>query len=349
MGGADLEGEERPPTGMISFVAFLKDDVPGDRFAPIRELAVARVDASSWQLERLYSATLRPTPAVFTTARDSDGSILTAGPAPRSAEEAIREFLGLVEGALVAVWGAAKGLDDLECLLFDVDMKWRQGTPRLLDVPGLSWATFGQLPTAPAELALWLGVEPPAATALSHAWWMARAVGRLREAQELGGRIARMQGDEAKIADRVIRRLEAGHRAYGPWRVDDGRDYPRETFEELIDGLHYLSAEVERLERKSKDSRTSRPVILCLHPDPRRLHHVAGRVLAEGSAPILAQPVLAQYLKHGVPKGLALRLLVDGCDEVRVFGRDVPMELRELVAYARAQGRPVRYAAEAAS
>jgi hypothetical protein len=328
----------------IAFIAVRRDDVPGERFAPIVELAAARVDATTLRLERLYSVSFRPTPSVFATVRDADGSVSCVGPRPLPVAGAVAEFMDVIEGAVLAAWDAADVRDDVEWLLFDADLMWRGDHSRLLDVPGIAWGTLGTLPESLPALADALGIDPPSPTALSQAWWLARAVMQMREANAVGSRIARLGGDEARIASHVIGRLEAGHKAYGPWRVDDGRDYRRETFEELIDGLHYMAAEVERLERQVDRAapRRRRAVVLCLGDGARAEDRIAALVLAQGATPIMAGPVLAQFAKDRVPGALARRLLVDGCDEIRVYGA-VPGPLRELVAEAKSRGVPVRY------
>jgi hypothetical protein len=55
--------------------------------------------------------------------------------------------------------------------------------------------------------------------------------------------------DETAILDLLSQRLKQGRRTYGPWRVTDGRRYPREALAEVLDALHYCAAELLRLER----------------------------------------------------------------------------------------------------
>jgi hypothetical protein len=333
----------------VAFVAVRKEDVPGDRFRPLIEIAVVLVDASTFELVRVLVITLRPVVTTFSTWREPDGGVQVIDSAPRTMREAMTEFLDVIGDSDLAVWGDAVR-DAVEWGLFDADLRWRGDAPRLLDVPSLAWPTLGHLPESPAALAEALGIDPPSSSALGLAWWMKRAVERQRDAHALGARIARFGGDEAKIAGHVIGRLELGLRAYGPFDVArDQRNFPKETTEELIDGLIYLAAGVERLDRANKGAGRSRPAVLCVHGSGVNAGRIAAQVLAEGAAPIAAELVLAQFVKDGMPPALAQRMLVDGCDEVRVYGGELPAPLRELVAYARTRGVPVRGATQGVS
>ena len=55
-------------------------------------------------------------------------------------------------------------------------------------------------------------------------------------------RIEALQADERAIVEVLLNRMEQGCEVYGPWRVDDGRDYPAEALAEVIDALHYCAA-----------------------------------------------------------------------------------------------------------
>lgn len=44
----------------------------------------------------------------------------------------------------------------------------------------------------------------------------------------LGGRLAGLVGDQRELFDALLW-LEQGRKQYGPWRADDGRDYPSEA------------------------------------------------------------------------------------------------------------------------
>ncbi len=55
-------------------------------------------------------------------------------------------------------------------------------------------------------------------------------------------RIQGLKGDERAIIETCLDRMETGRQDYGPWKVNDGRDYPTEGYEEIIDALHYAAA-----------------------------------------------------------------------------------------------------------
>lgn len=58
-----------------------------------------------------------------------------------------------------------------------------------------------------------------------------------------------MRGDERDIARAIVERMHEGRSEYGPWRVGDGRNYPRETLHEVMDALNYCAAELVRMRR----------------------------------------------------------------------------------------------------
>ena len=66
-------------------------------------------------------------------------------------------------------------------------------------------------------------------------------------AASLVDRIERLPADERSIIEVLLNRLEQGRDDYGPWRVNDGRDYGEEAFLEVLDGLHYVAAGLVRL------------------------------------------------------------------------------------------------------
>jgi hypothetical protein len=69
-------------------------------------------------------------------------------------------------------------------------------------------------------------------------------------AQTLESRIEALQEDEKAIIEVLLDRIEQGRKEYGPWKVNDGRDYRGEAFDEVIDALHYCAA---ALVKKSQD------------------------------------------------------------------------------------------------
>jgi len=64
----------------------------------------------------------------------------------------------------------------------------------------------------------------------------------MSQATKLTKRIEALQADERAIVEKLLDRIEQGREVYGPWKVDDGRDYQAEALDEVIDALHYCAA-----------------------------------------------------------------------------------------------------------
>jgi DNA polymerase-3 subunit epsilon len=162
-----------------------------------------------------------------------------------------------------------------------------------------------------------------------------------------------LRGDERAIADKLLDRLAAGRARYGTWRTDDGRDYPREALSEVVDALHYVGAELVRLERHRSQPRGTVPRIYVCHAlgsDVAR--EICQGLVACGRLPIAPELYLPQIVDSAAARDGAtpLRLaLLGACDEVWVYGAQISAAMREELAHARAHGIPVRHVdAEAA-
>ncbi len=68
---------------------------------------------------------------------------------------------------------------------------------------------------------------------------------------DLANRIAALPDDERAILETLLDRIEEGRQRYGVWNVNDGREYPAETLDEVIDALHYCAAGLVRLGRRA--------------------------------------------------------------------------------------------------
>ena len=164
-----------------------------------------------------------------------------------------------------------------------------------------------------------------------------------------------LQGDERAIAEVALSRLDQGRPVYGPWKIDDGRDYPREAMAEVIDALHYCAAELVRLRRNrpSTEGRLRR-VYVC-HPfgsDPegnaRAVRLICRALVESGCLPIAPHIYLPAFVDEATERDLAVALcleLVAVCDEVRVYGRTVTGGMRREIDRAEALGIPVRFVA----
>ncbi|MFH0902398.1 MAG: hypothetical protein V2A73_17340, partial [Pseudomonadota bacterium] len=135
--------------------------------------------------------------------------------------------------------------------------------------------------------------------------------------------LARLQGDEGVVVEAILDRIVQGRAVYGPWRVNDGRDYPEEALAEVIDALHYCAAELVRLRRERDEARPDtanrrrRRVYVC-HPyggDPEgNSLCVAGicRSLVEaGFMPIAPHLYLSAFIDERDERELALDLCLD--------------------------------------
>jgi hypothetical protein len=170
--------------------------------------------------------------------------------------------------------------------------------------------------------------------------------------------VADLQSDERLVAEAALCRLDQGRSCYGPWKVDDGRDYPKEAFAEVIDALHYCAAELVRLRRARPrtDGRLLR-VYVC-HPfggDPegnaRKVTAICRSLVEGGHLPIAPHLYLPVFVDEKSERGLALALcleLVAVCDELRAYGGTVTGGMRREIDRAEALGIPVRFVTEVA-
>ena len=60
-------------------------------------------------------------------------------------------------------------------------------------------------------------------------------------------KVMSLREDEIAIVEALLDRLERGRKDYGPWKVDDGRNYPKEALAEVVDALHYCAAELVKI------------------------------------------------------------------------------------------------------
>lgn len=168
--------------------------------------------------------------------------------------------------------------------------------------------------------------------------------------------LTHLQGDERAIAEAALSRLDEGRTTYGPWKVDDGRDYPREAMAEVIDALHYCAAELVRLRRNrpSVEGRLRR-IYVC-HPfssDPegnaRTVRTICRALVESGCLPIAPHLYLPAFVDERTERELAVALcleLVAVCDELRIYGRGVTAGMRREIDRAEALGIPVRFVGE---
>ena len=176
-----------------------------------------------------------------------------------SLDEALARALPLIEGGVLA--GFAVGRDFM--LLRGAYMRQGMTAPCVADameVHELAWSLKlrGKVEHLNfSSVALALGISVPC-DARSRVFATHAVVKRLVRDATLGARLGALNADENSIAEKVIARLEQGRREYGPWDVNDGRDYKGEALEEVIDALHYCGAQLLRMDGLDARPRNAR-------------------------------------------------------------------------------------------
>ncbi|MGI5865486.1 MAG: exonuclease domain-containing protein [Myxococcales bacterium] len=273
-------------------------------------------------------------------------------------QAALRQVSPLLEGAVVA--GHNVGFD----WAFLSRGFARAGLPlpavdyHRVDTASLAWpllagAEIDSLSLDAVCAALGLS-RPTPHRALADALASLEVARRLRDRSLLGRRVAGLVADERPIVEALLDRIEGGRADYGPWEVDDGRDYRAEAFAEVIDGLHYCAAELVRLSGPRVPRVRRRRVYVC-HPyrdDPQgnaaRVAEVCRALTDSGLVPIAPQLYLPAFVDEATQREEALALcleLLDVCDEVRVYGERVSEGMRVELRHAEARRIPIRFAA----
>lgn len=181
---------------------------------------------------------------------------------------------------------------------------------------------------------------------------MGESAGDNPEARLLA-RFGSLEGDEGAIVETIVARIESGRQDYGPWRTDDGRDYPREALAEVLDALNYCAAELVRLRRaRMAVGVRTRRIYVC-HPyadDPEanteRVRELCRALTDSGYLPVAPQLYLPQFLDEDTQREVALSFcleLVGICDEVRVYGGRVTAGMRREIERAEVLSIPVRF------
>ena len=235
------------------------------------EIAAVRVDAHT--LEPLDHASVRVRPSRLgdadPRALEVNGYSDAAWKDAVSLPTALRRVAPLLDGALVAGhnvgfdWAfLARGFERAGLPLPDVDY-------HRLDTASLAWPLVAGAEIESLSLdavCTALGLHRPSPhRALADAMASLEVARRLRDRSLAGRRVVSLVEDERPIVEALLDRIEGGRDEYGPWKVDDGRDYRSEAFAEVIDGLHYCAAELVRL-RRPRVPRVRRRRIYVCHP-----------------------------------------------------------------------------------
>jgi hypothetical protein len=177
-----------------------------------------------------------------------------------SLDEALARALPLLEGGVLA--GFAVGLDWM--LLQGAYVRQGLELPRIagaMDVSQLAWPLRlrgGVTDLNFSSVALALGISVPG-DARSRVYATRRIAKQLLGEARLGARLNALNWDERAIACKAIGRLEQGREEYGPWNVNDGRDYRGEALEEAMDGFLYCAAGLVAAEDGFRDTLPALP------------------------------------------------------------------------------------------
>ncbi len=312
----------------------------------IVEVAAIRVDLHTLDIQSEYQTRVAPEhlDTADAEALSVCGFSSEAWQGAGTLRDALLSMDPLLDGALVAGhnvtfdWGFLEvGFRRAGLLLPRVDY-------HRLDTASLAWPLFatGEVASLSLDtLAQHFGLlRPRPHRALADARLALELARRLRERMTCGAGVAALEADERQIIDALLARLQMGRSQYGNWKVVDGRNYPSEAYAEMLDGMHYLAAELVKLRRLERERR--RRVYVC-HPyadDPRGntevVRRISRRLIAEGVVPLAPHLYLPQLLNETTDRELALALcleLLATCDEVRVYGNVVTngmeRELRE--------------------
>ncbi|MCP4674545.1 MAG: hypothetical protein GY854_03310 [Deltaproteobacteria bacterium] len=172
----------------------------------------------------------------------------------------------------------------------------------------------------------------------------------------LANLIEALPTDEKAIITALLQRLCSGRETYGPWRVDDGRDYRQEALAEVLDALHYCAAELVRLSRFKNDAGPRRPRVYVCHPysnDPEnnvaQVTLICRALVANNALPLAPHLFIPQFVDEETDREKALELCCDllgMCDEVRVYGGNITDGMRREIGHAMQRGIPVRFVDE---
>jgi len=328
----------------------------------ILEVAVIRVDAK--ELHPLDEVECRVRPARIAEADPT--ALELAGYSPQgwadaaSLAEAMVGIAPLLEGTILAGHNVSFDRGFLESAWRTVGGRPEGMDYHLLDTATLAWPLWsaGAIDRLSLdEVCDCLGItREPAHRAMTDARCCLEVARRLLPSRADGVLLAALEGDERAILRTLLGRMHAGRGDYGPWRTDDGRSYPREALLEVLDALNYCAAELVRIGRgESTTTVRTRRIYVChaFSDDPdcnaARVAEICKALVDSGYVPMAPQLYLPRFVDEATERERALRLgidLLDGCDELRVYGGRITEGMRGEIEHAEARGIPVRLAQE---
>ncbi|MFP2958470.1 exonuclease domain-containing protein [Myxococcus sp. 1LA] len=350
--------ERRAPKTTVAFVDLETTGLDPSRH-DIVEIGVVRVDPRTLEVIDEYETRVAPERLgeAELEALAINGFSTAAWERALPLREALLEVAPLLDGALIAGHNVGFDWAFLDAGFRRAGLALPNVDYHRLDTASLAWplVVTGELPSTSLDpLAKLLGLERPHPhRALADARCALEVARRLVERMRAGGLITGLPADERQICDALLGRLAQGRRQYGPWRLDYGRDYPGEAYAEVLDGLHYRTAELVRHRRLEAGRR--RRVYVC-HPfasDPagniERVRAISQFLLDDGVLPIAPHLYLPQLVDEATGREQALALcleLLATCDEVRVFGELVTEGMERELREAKRLGIPARFVRE---
>ncbi|MFI5297493.1 MAG: hypothetical protein ACHREM_05290 [Polyangiales bacterium] len=216
------------------------DTVPTSR--DLRDVAVTRVDAVTGEPSDVYYAQVRPM-RLEPTLILPRGSVWLA--------DAIDQIRARTRGCVFAAVNAPLTRRLLDGVCKDWDLLPLEVADGALDLGSLGWPLViaGEVrSTSIDDLCAACGVERQArGTALDEVTTLAELYRVLIQRTQPPLSLAGFSPDEQKIVNQIIARIADGRRTYGPWRIPDGRNNPKEALAEVMDALNYCAAELVRL------------------------------------------------------------------------------------------------------
>ena len=214
---------------------------PSDmRCADIVEIAVARTEAFDAYPADVFTARVRSVHGESET-----GMWLV---------DAMDRVRTLTAGCMLVAFDAAKVAATLHSVAECWDLVPLELAPETIDMRSLAWPAVltGEAISARLEdLCAGLGVEyRKGLCALEEVRVLGELYRRVHRRFEHTVRMAKLADDERAIVETILRRIDEGRRVYGPWKVDDGRQYPQEALAEVMDALNYCAAELVRLSKR---------------------------------------------------------------------------------------------------
>ena len=163
--------------------------------------------------------------------------------------DAMDHVRALTRGCVLAAWDARTTRTFLDSACYHWELLPLELSPRSIDLRSLAW------PVAVAETPIADSLEDVCAS-LRIDYGDSCALEDIRALAEIYRRVVKhtasltgLNADERSIVDTIAGRISEGRRTYGPWRVDDGRNNPREALAEVMDALNYCAAELVRLSK----------------------------------------------------------------------------------------------------